>query len=187
MTEMHLRYMGQGQFRAASRVDKDIADEMAAPGAVLVMRPSNKRSHPQNQRFHAIIEAAYDHCLDDRFPTWRHLKAYILCAVGHCDEYRIALHLVKPDGIPIIAGGIAEALRGQTHSVVTSYDAHSHELVIRAAKSVSFNSLGAARFGELSDKCVDYICIKICPGMQPEELKRHAKEVTRCPTHPAAN
>lgn len=181
-----MRYEGNGRFSGVARVDREIADDMAEPGQVVLMRLAKKRSNRQNAYFHALIQAAFDNQTAGPLPpSPAHLKAWLLCDAGHCEEYRVPLASLKPEHVRNVAGTLASALKRNCDTMVTSYDTRAHELVLRVARSWSFRALGPELAAEILDKVIGVICTQVCPGMSPEDLRRHAKNLTGDPSNTA--
>lgn len=181
-----MRYEGNGRFSAVARVDREIADDMAEPGQVVLMRLAKKRSNRQNAYFHALIDAAFENQTEGILhPSPEHLKAWLLCDVGHCQEYRSPLGSMPPSEVSNMMEPLAAALKINCDTMITTYDPRSHEVVLRAAKSWSFRKLGAEKAGEILEAVIGRICTKICPGMSPDDLRRHAKNLTGDPSNTA--
>lgn len=180
MSEAHMRYLGDGKFAAVARVDREIADDMADPGQIVTVKLARKRSNQQNAYFHAIIAAAFDNQTAGHLhPSPPHLKAWLLCEAGHCDEYRVPLGSLLPSDVQSVVGTLAAALKLNCDTMVSSYDRRKHEMVLRVARSWSFRKLGPERAGEILDAVIGLICTQICPGMSVADLKRNASDAVK--------
>jgi hypothetical protein len=174
--QIQLRYSGNGILHVASRLDRELIDEAADVGEVIVVTPSKRRSGIQNRYYWAIITAAHDNqTAGPLFDTREQLRAWILCEIGHCDVTTISLAGVNPTAVAGFVAPIAAAMRKATSDVVISYDNENHALQIRTARSTSYRKCGSQLFGDVVDRTCAIIEQRICPGLSVTALQEHAK------------
>jgi len=166
MLDLRLRYQGGGRFQAATKLDFDLAEAQVEREVLLRAKISHPRSLRQNAYFHALIEAAYDNQRGGpKVADWRHLKAWLLIQIGHCEEHRFKRGALTPE--------VAKLLRQKVDTVETNVNKRTGEIVLRFAKPT--RDLSSEEMSELVDKVVALICTKIVPGMDPESILNMAK------------
>lgn len=168
-TKIGVRYEGNGYFRAVSRHAHEEAERRFTRGEVMNAEFRKPRSVGQNNLFHALCETAFDNQRDGpQFQSWRHLKSWLLIQAGECSEYRF-----EPGSL---TKKVAAALRQQSETVDFVVNNATGEIVMRFAKSVSFDKMGHEGFTKVFDTCVDIICEEIVPGITREQLIAMAKK-----------
>jgi hypothetical protein len=170
VTDLRLKYIGNAHFVAASHADYQAAVAEFKLGEELVARLTRRRSLRQNNYLHVIIQNAHDSRPepDPRQPTWEHLKAHILNAVDHCDVKRFAPGSMTRE--------VAETMRGAFY-VEYFVDRKTCEIIQKTPRRT--RSLTKEEMGALIDRVLNYICRKIVPGTNPEDLRRLAQEAAR--------
>ena len=168
MIRIGLRYEGNGYFKAVSRHGLEQAQAEFDQGEAVNAELRRPRSVSQNNLFHALCEVAFDNQRDGpEFPTWRHLKSWLIIRAGACTEYRFKPESMTPE--------VARVLRARDDTVEVVVDRKTHEIVMRFADSISFDKMDADEATRVFDKCMDVICEKIVPGVTKEQLLEMGK------------
>lgn len=170
MLDLRLEYQGSGRFQTRTKLDFEIASQELTQGETLRCKLTKQRSIRANRLFHAIIEAAFDNRRGgpppEIIPTWRHLKSWILCEIGHCEITVFEAAAITPQ--------VAKALRQSMDNVFFSARRETGEIIMRIAKPT--RNLSSEQFNELIEKTLTVICNVIVPGADPLALRREASE-----------
>lgn len=170
MLDLRLEYMGGGQFQTRTKLDFELAAQELTQGETLRCKLTKQRSIKANRLFHGIIEAAFDNRRGgpgpEIVPTWRHLKAWVLCEIGHCEITVFEADAITPP--------VARTLRKTLDNVFFSARRETGEIVMRVAKQT--RNLSSQDFAELIDKTLTVICNVIVPGADPLALRREAQQ-----------
>ncbi len=170
MLDLRLQYQGGGKFQTRNKLDFELAEAELKPGETLRCRTTKQRGIRANRLFHAIIEAAFDNRRGgpgpEIVPTWRHLKSWILCEIGHCE-----VTVFEADAI---TAKVAKALRQVHDNTFFSMRPNTGEIVMRVARPT--RNLTQKEFGEIIDATLAVICREIVPGADPLALRREAQE-----------
>lgn len=160
-----LRYDGNGRFYTLSRHDHEIAQEQLRQGDVFNAELTRPRSVSQTRAFHALMEEAFDNqSAGPSFETWRHLKAWVLIQLGHCEKWTFAPGSMTAE--------VANVLRQKFDFVDVARNSKG-EIILRFAKSVAHNEVDADKMTKLFDGAISVIAREIMPGMDEEELRQH--------------
>ncbi|MEO0943230.1 MAG: hypothetical protein AAFY06_00110 [Pseudomonadota bacterium] len=164
MLDLRLEYAGEGNFVCRTRFDRELVDDKLKAGERVRAKVTRPRSARQNDFFHAIVEAAFDNQrAGPQFPTWRHLKSWLLIQVGHCE--------VKTFPVTAMTPSVAAWLRRQHDNIDFAHD--GDHIYAYTAKSISFAACGGEKMDEIVDAVIVRIINDICPGMDPLALRRH--------------
>lgn len=180
MSDLRLRYEGNGVFKAATHLDFETACETYTQGDVLNASLSKPRSVSQNRFFHALVEAAYENQRSGpRLASWKALKGYLLIEAGHCLEKRVKLPRGTQRSAAVAIGqALVLLIRSSEEYVGLAYDPNTNELVARYPGSMRMRGQGAMGGEEANhvvDKVVDVICSQIVPGADPMLLMSDAR------------
>lgn len=167
MIELGLIYNGNGTFRLRTHFDFKLCQKNFEDGEALRAKVDHQRSVKQNAYFHALIQAAWENqrC-GPQFPTWEHMKSWLLIQAGHCDVKHFDPGSMTPQ--------VAAYLRNVFDTVDFTTD--GNRITMKTAKSVSFKRCDAAVMKEVVDRVAEIICTDIIPGARPNELFDMAKE-----------
>ncbi len=159
--ELRLEYCGEGKFRTATRLDWDLCQKELASRRQVFARISKPRSARQNAMFHAMIQDAFlNQRAGPQFPTWEHLKGWLLIQAGHCEVMRF-----DPEAMtPAVAARLRHTFTG------VDFTADRSSIYMKIAKSVSFAKADADVMKDIVDRVIDIICTEIVPGTTPDEL-----------------
>jgi hypothetical protein len=165
MLDLRLKFISPGHFVTATKADFDAASAEYKPGQEIIARTSSRRSGRQNSYFHVILQNAHaSQQAGPQQPTWEHLKAHVLNAVGHCDVKRFEARAMTREA--------TQAIRAAFH-VEFFVDRKTNEIIMKTPRRT--RNLGKEEMGALIDKALDYICREIVPGTDPEDLRAMAK------------
>src|SRR5688572_20572617 len=165
MLDLRLRYVGDGHFVTATKADFDAAGREYKHGQEIVARTSHKSSMKQGARLHCIIQDAHASQSSGAIhPTWEHLKAHILNAIGHCDIKRFAPEAMTREA--------SQAIRGAFH-VEFFVDARTKEIIMKTPRRT--RDMSAEQMAFLIDRVTDYIALEVLPGVNVDDIKGAAK------------
>lgn len=180
MSDLRLRYEGNGRFQAATHMDFEEALASFSQGDVLNASLSKPRSVSQNRLVHALIEAAHENQrAGPRFSSWRVLKGYLIVKSGYCTEKRVALpNGTQRSAAVAIGKALALLMRSGAEYVGVAYDPKTNEMVARYPGSLRMRGQGALGGEEANDvvnHIIDLICEEIVPGADPQLLLDDAR------------
>lgn len=165
MLDLRLKFISPGHFVTATNADFNAASAEYSLGQEVIARTSTRRSGRQNNYFHVLIQNAYaSQQAGPQQPSWEHLKAHVLNAIGHCDQKRFEPEAMTKDA--------AQAIRTAFY-VEFFVDGKTHEIIMKTPRRT--RNLSKEAMGDLIDKSIDYICREIVPGADPDDLRAMAK------------
>lgn len=159
MPELRLTYTGDGVFMTANRASLAEA-AFLKPGVVYNAAFSQQSSPKQSALLHAACKAAYDNQqAGPECSSWRHLKSWVLCAIGHCSEARWPAGAITPEAAHTIRQG---------NDLLVFTQTKSGEVIMRTAETTAGLDMEAYR--DLLDKVLDKILTVFLPGVELEDL-----------------
>jgi len=167
MLDLRLKYLGGGKFQTAGSLDFDLCGKELDEGETVRARVTHQRSVKQNAFFHALIAAAWENQRGGpQFPSWEHLKGWLLIKVGHCDVKQFAANAMTAE--------VARHIR--LTNPMADFTTDGESIFMKTAKSVSFKSTSAEEMAPVVDAVVALICSEIVPGVTPAQLLGMAKD-----------
>lgn len=155
MFEIQLIYEGNGRYRAATKLDWQISNELFGQGEIIEVRPGKKRSRKQHGWFFAMLTSAYENqSAGPEFVDSEHLRAWLLIKVGHCDVAEF-----DPGSI---SRPMAAWLRKTFRAI--DFTERGGKIFAKTPRSISFKSVGSAEMTEIANKVVEVIMAEIVPG-----------------------
>jgi hypothetical protein len=169
MTEIRLRYDGNGKFSPASHVDYTTAIEEFEQGEEFVAKLTRPRSSRENRLFHGSIKSAYDNQrggprFEDEADVdgWMRLRGWLLCQAGHCDVHRFTPGALAPEAVATLRQVYGDAF--------WAVEEKTGAILMRVPKTVRFSTLKHPDFQPVKDKVFQILCNEIVPGTTPEQL-----------------
>jgi hypothetical protein len=149
---VHLEYMGDGDFRAASAFWASRCDKDFVVHEIYKMGEHHDRSQNSHNHYFASVKNAWDNLPDamlDEYPTQEHLRKKALIACGYAD-HRDHVCATKQE---------ARKLRAFIKPLDEYAVIEVREAVVRVwtAKSQSVKAMGAKEFQESKQKVLDWL------------------------------
>lgn len=170
MTELRLRYDGNGKFSPASHVDYTAACDECQQGEEYVAKLVRPRSSRENRLFHGAIKSAYHNQrggprFDDRDDSdgWERLRGWLLCEADWCDIHRFKPGALAPEAITIMR----QVVRADT---VWAVDRTTGDILMKVPRSIKFATMKHPDFQPVKNKVFEILCNEIVPGSTPEQL-----------------
>ena len=166
MIDIPLKLTKTGQLIALDQRDHDLLVQTFRPGQTVRAKLTGARSVPQHRMFFALFQKAFDNMKPvASVPELRdaeHLRAWLLVEAGHCNIYTL-----DPEDVSKTFVDILKKEKGD----VFFYKRRDGKIIVKFANSISFKSLPRSdEATTLFNECLEIICLKIVPGITPEEF-----------------
>lgn len=135
-----LRYMGEGEFRAASAYHARALDKALVIGEVLTWGQIEERSQKSHAHYFAAVHEAWlnlPEAVSVEFPSDEHLRKYCLIKAGFCTVTKIAC-MTNREAVKLISS-VSEmdgfAVCEVAGNIATVYRAHSQSMKAMGKKT----------------------------------------------------
>jgi hypothetical protein len=160
MKPIYCRWSGES-FHPIGKHSKAIADQVYVTGQTYLIETSNPRSKKDHAHFMALVHTAWENLPEwehDHFPDADSLRYDAAIRTGHYDPHTYPCR----DATEVKwCLGWVRRIWPHGHIAVLEDQEGNPEVVVKAAKSMSFNAMDQKTFHQMKQDIIDYLSAKL--------------------------